>query len=178
MRFARALLLLVPLAFAPARAHAQQADPYTLQMVVSLLEGGWAGSRILTLLTAECVSFRVTAAAEADLRRAGADAALLNGLRNVCYRAPAAAPAAPTPPQQRGMVYIEGELPPGWSRVVNELPPNTNRTIDLTPGRPAVILVSAPGWCPARLEITMRGGDEHRWTPELRGRPWVGECGS
>jgi hypothetical protein len=172
----RPLLLSIVL-FAPwgAPLQAQEPEPYTLQMVVSLLEGGWAGSRILTLLKTECVSFRVNAATEVELRGAGADAPLLNGLRNVCYRGPA--PPAPRQTQQpRGFVYIEGEMPPGWQRVVNELPPNTNRTIDLTPGRPAIIVVTAPGWCTDRLEITLHAAEERRWTPVLRARPWIGDC--
>jgi hypothetical protein len=71
---------------------------------------------------------------------------------------------------------IEGELPPGWSRTVNQLPMNTNRTITLTPGRTATIVVSAPGWCSERVELALRAGEEHRWTPALRARPWVGGC--
>lgn len=161
-----------------AQAQAQSANPYTLQQVVTLLEGGWSSADILPMVRSDCISFRVTSQAEATLRRAGADDSLLTGLRSVCNRASGIAPARPGPsrPPAQGVVLIEGELPPGWTRIVNELAPNTNRTITLTPGRPAVIVVAAPGWCPDRIDLTLRAGEEHRWTPSLRARPWVGGC--
>jgi hypothetical protein len=159
----------------PAQAQARS-QPYTLSQIVSLLQGGWAGTDIIGMVREDCISFRVTGQNETALRRAGADAALLSGLRGVCFRGASPSSGNPTPPPARGIVLIEGELPPGWSRRVNDLPVSTNRRIDLTPGRTASIVVSAPGWCPARTEITLRAGEEQRWTPELRARPWIGGC--
>jgi hypothetical protein len=164
------LLALVGLpTMAQAQAQAQPANPYTLAQLVVLLEGGFSAGEVLRRVGAACISFRLTPAAEAELRKAGADDALLRELRSVCF-------LTPTPPPPRGMVAIIGELPPGWSRTVNDLPPSTNREIDLTPGRPAIITVTAPGWCPDRREVTLAQGDTVRWTPVLRGRPWVGGC--
>ena len=169
------LLVLSPLWLAPQAAHGQQNPPYTLQDVVLLVGGGHSAARILSRVETDCISFRVNDAAVAELEKAGADSALTTGLRDVCYRAIATQTAA-QPRQPQGVLEIIGELPPGWVRIVNELPPNTNRTITLTAGRPAVIIVTAPGWCPDRKELTMEGGEQQSWTPVLRGRPWVGSC--
>jgi hypothetical protein len=168
--------LAVPL---DASAQAQQTNPpYTVEDVLVLVQGGHSAARILTRVSADCISFRVDGAA-ADLRRAGADDALLEGLRKVCVRVPSRTlekSSGPTPTQQRGVLRIEGELPPGWMRKVNELPPNTNREIEMTPGRRNFITVSAPGWCPATKEVSVQAGEQGTWTPVLRARPWVGEC--
>lgn len=165
---------------AAARAQDRSTPPYTLQQVVALLEGGWAGADILPRLRDSCIAFRVTDSASETLRKAGADPALLGGLSSVCYRAESRSsspnPAPPPPPAPRGFVLIDGELPAGWSRAVNELPPSINRRIDLTPGRSATIVVSAPGWCPDRLEVTTKPGEEKHWSPALKGKPWVGGC--
>lgn len=164
------LLLVIGLLCVPERALAQT-NPYTVQQIVVLLEGGFSAAEVLRRVGTACIAFRINASAEAELRKAGADDALLRELRSVCYRG---GPAVPQPP--RGVVSIVGELPAGWVRIVNELAPSTNREIDLTPGRPAVITVTAPGWCPERKEVTLPPGDTLRWTPTLRGRPWVGRC--
>jgi hypothetical protein len=167
------VVLLALFAGSTAGAAAQQAGlPYTLAEVIDYIEAGWPADRLLPTLTQRCLDFRV-AQNEARLRRAGANAAMLTALRGVCYRGPV---QSQQQPQQQGQLHIRGELPPGWSRVANQLPPNTNRTVTLTPGRPAVIVVSAPGWCPDRLELTMTANEERDWTPALRGRPWVGGC--
>lgn len=177
----RAAMVLCALACAPAVAHAQDRSnaPFTLQQIVALLEGGLSGEAILPRIREACISFRMTDSNEDVLQQAGADAQFLAGLRTACNRAPAGAAstaAQPSRERERGYVRIEGALPPGWERKVNELPSSTNREIDLTPGRPAVILVGAPGWCPARLEVTMEPGEVRSWTPELRARSWVGGC--
>jgi hypothetical protein len=170
------VVLLVLLAGSAAAAAAQQTEaPYTLAEVMDYIEAGWPADRLVPTLNPRCLNFRV-AQNEAQLRRAGADAAMITALRSVCYRGPVQGPREQPQPQQ-GALHIRGELPPGWSRIVNQLPPNTNRTVTLTPGRPAVIIVAAPGWCPDRLELSMSANEERNWTPVLRGRPWVGECG-
>jgi hypothetical protein len=174
VRFAS--LACAALLWSPTVAAAQGGVPYTLDQIVALVEGDWSGTDILALVRDECISFRVTQPAESRLRSAGAGEALVTGLRDVCYRGAPAARTAPAAPSGQGVVLIEGYLPPGWARIVNELPPNTNRTITLTPGRPAVIVVGAPGWCPDRIDLTLGAGDERRWTPSLRARPWVGDC--
>jgi hypothetical protein len=170
-----ALLLLLPRASA---AQAQQTSPaYTLDDVVVLLQGGHSTARILARVTPDCIASRVDAAAAA-LRDAGADTALIDALRQVCYRAPAARAPAPAAAQSRdmGIFRIEGALPPGWVRIVNEIPPSTNREISMTPGRRNTVIVTAPGWCPHTIEITLQAGEQRAWTPILRARPWVGEC--
>lgn len=155
---------------------AQANAPYTLEDVLVLVQGGHSAARIVGRISGDCIDFRVDAAA-AQLRGAGADDALLTALRGVCYRAPrAATPVATGATPQRGFVRIEGELPPGWTRQVNELPPNTNREIDMTPGRRNFVTVTAPGWCPATLEVTVQAREQRGWKPVLRPRPWVGEC--
>lgn len=176
MRTLRApILFLILLLVAPRTAQGQQNPPYTLQDVLLLVGGGYSASRVLSRVESDCISFRVNESAVAELQKAGADSTLAAGLREVCYRAvPTRASAEPRQPQ--GVLEIVGELPPGWTRIVNELPPNTNRTITLTAGRPAVIIVTAPGWCPDRKELTMQGGEQQNWTPVLRGKPWVGSC--
>jgi hypothetical protein len=160
---------------APGAGAAQQttARPYVLEDIVVLLQGGHSTERILARVQSDCISFRVDAAA-ATLTRAGADQALISGLRGVCYRAPARAPAPAA--RDSGVVRIEGELPPGWWRSVNELPPSTNRQISMTPGRRNMVLVGAPGWCSDVIEIAVRAGEQRSWTPALRPRPWVGGC--
>ena len=163
---------------APQVLHAQTEPtnpPYSLRDVVLLVEGGHGASRILSRVGPDCISFRMNEAAEAELQQAGADAPLLAGLRDVCYRSIGPPPSGRQPAPQ-GVIEIVGELPPGWSRVVNQLAPSTVRTITLTAGRPAVIILLAPGWCPDRIELTMQAGEQRNWTPALRGKPWVGAC--
>jgi hypothetical protein len=171
MRLLRcAVPLLIGFLLLPATAQAQ-GTPFALQEVVEMLNANLSSAQILRTIGTACLTFRVNSA-EADLRRAKADDALITGLRAKCY----AAPPERAAPQARGIVSIIGPLPAGWSRVVNELPPSTNRQIDLTPGRQATIMVMAPGWCPDRTQVTMTAGDTVRWTPTLRGKPWVGGC--
>lgn len=169
------LLLAAVLATAPRDATAQQAaKPYTLEDVLTLLQGGFSGTRILSTIGEQCISFRV-ADAEQQLLGAGGDSALIAGLRNVCYRA-AAEPASTRNTPQRGYVHIIGDLPPGWTRKVNELPETTNRDIDMTPGRRNVVTVKAPGYCPYSIEISVEAGENRNLTPILRPRPWIGPC--
>jgi hypothetical protein len=165
--------LAMPLASA---AQAQQTTPaYTLDDVVVLLQGGHSTARILARVTPDCIAFRVDAAT-ATLREAGADNALIEALRQVCYRAPATRAAAQQQSREMGIFRIDGALPPGWVRIVNEIPPSTNREISMTAGRRNTVIVTAPGWCPHTIEITLRAGEQRAWTPVLRARPWVGEC--
>lgn len=177
MRTLRASILILCVII-PQSIHGQAEPtnpPYSLQDVVLLVEGGHGAARILSRVGTDCISFRLNEAAAAELTAAGANAALLEGLRGVCHRsnepAPTGRQAAP-----QGVVEIIGELPPGWYRVVNQLAPSTVRTITLTAGRPAVIIVAAPGWCPDRFELTMQAGERRNWVPALRGKPWVGQC--
>ena len=161
-----------------ARAQSSGSNPpLTLQQIILLLGSEWTTAEILELARADCISFNPVAA-EAELRRAGATPALLMGLRSVCNSANRERPSGPRPPasQPQGVLNIMGELPPEWSRIVNLLPPSNNRTITLTPGRAATIIVTAPGWCPDRIEVTLKSAETRAWTPNLRGRPWVGAC--
>src|SRR5215218_6227903 len=149
MRLSVGAISLLALAgiLAPREAEAQAAGsntPFTLQQIVSLLEGKWSGTEILEMVREDCIGFTVTSAAEAELRRAGADAALLTGLRSVCNSANRGRPAPRPTPVVQGTLSIVGELPPEWSRIVNQLPPSNNRTITLTPARAATVIVTAP----------------------------------
>ena len=172
-----AAVLLAALLTTNAVAHAQAArTSYRLDQVVTMLNGGMTTSQVLAAIRAGCVGFHLTGSADTELRRAGADAALLSGLRDMCNTAP---PRETDPgPDPRGLredtVLIEGTLPPGWSRVVNQLEPSQNRLITLT--RDGFVIVSAPGWCPARDTLVYRPGETTRWTPTLRARPWLGGC--
>lgn len=69
-----------------APAAQAQSNPYSLDQVVSLLQGGATGPRVIELVRSSCLSFRVTPAAEQRLRTAGADAQFLRSLRGVCAR--------------------------------------------------------------------------------------------
>jgi hypothetical protein len=178
LRVTSLLALVGVLAVGEARSQSAGSNaPFTLQQIISLLQGRWTGVEILAMVREDCISFSVTGAAEEALRRAGAGQALLTGLRAACNstnRERQPAPRAAAQPQ--GVINITGELPPEWSRIVNQLPPSNNRTITLTPGRAATIIVTAPGWCPDRIDVTLRSGETRPWTPNLRGRPWVGAC--
>jgi hypothetical protein len=162
------MAVLLALLSLPARAEAQQPRSFSLQHITELLRGAFATPEILQDVRGGCLAFAITTQNEQALRRAGADAALIRGLRGVRR--------CTTPPPPQALVLIEGDLPPGWSRSVNDGFVSTNRRIELSAGRPAVIVVGAPGWCPARTELTLRAGEEQRWTPELRARPWIGGC--
>ena len=82
----------------PARAATAQDDqPYSLSAVLSLLERGAAPARVLQLATARCVTFVVDPGTDRRLRQAGADTALVNGLRRACRQTtPTAAPTSGT----------------------------------------------------------------------------------
>jgi hypothetical protein len=159
---------------APVTAQ-QAASAYSLSDVLVLLQGGHSTPRILNRVREDCIAFRVDAAA-GELRNAGADQALLDGLQTICYRAPASRPAAAPAPRDSGYVSIEGPMPPGWTRIVNQSPPSANRQISMTPGRRNTVMITAPGWCPDVIEVTLQAGERRNWTPALRARPWVGDC--
>jgi hypothetical protein len=173
---AAAAIVLLQASGSPAAAQ-QGGSPYTLEDVLVLLQGGHSTPRILNRIREDCITFRVDAAA-AELRNAGADQALLDGLRGICFRGAAARQPAPTAAVDSGYVSIVGALPPGWNRIVNQIAPNANRQISMTPGRRNTVMITAPGWCAEVMEVTLRPGERREWTPVLRARPWVGECDS
>jgi hypothetical protein len=179
MRAARVVMVLfVGTLATPVSGTAQQAttpQPYTQTQVRQLLEAGIATARIIERLKADCIAFRVDAAA-AELRQAGADDALLTALRSVCYRAPRAGAAQPSANPQ-GFIRIDAsELPPGWARRVNALAPTTNAEISMTAGWRNTVVITAPGWCPLTVEMSVQAGEQRTWKPELRPRSWVGSC--
>lgn len=172
-----ALLVIAWLAL-PGGAAAQQSTAYPLDEVIDLLKAGASTAVILSTVRVDCISFRVQAAT-AELRRAGADDTLIRGLGEICTKLPARAVsggANQRSTREMGVVWIEGELPPGWMRQVNVLPPSTERQIEMTAGRHNVVTVFAPGWCPFTSEMSVEAREEKRWTPILRPRPWVGGC--
>lgn len=61
--------------------------PYTIDDVEAMVKNGVATTRIVQLSKQSCLRFRVDDATETRLRRVGADADLLNGLRQSCYSA-------------------------------------------------------------------------------------------
>jgi hypothetical protein len=167
------VLLLLAVAAVPrdVLAQARGTNPMQVSDVVDLLSARQPTAGILRLARETCIGFNVDAAA-AELRRAGADNALIQGLRGVCNRwvPPARAPV------DSGYVHIEGWLPPGWTRAVNQVPPTDQRRISMTPARANTVVVTAPGFCPETVVITVQAREERTWTPMLRARSWVGEC--
>ena len=171
MKILRVTLLLALIGVAtPGIASAQRAPSWSLDEVLLLLDAKLRTEQIMREIGSACLSFRMSSAEE-RIKQRGGDAALVAALTAQCFLAP-----QNNTPVRMGTVVIVGELPASWSRAVNQIPPNTNRTITLTPGRRALITVSAPGWCSDRLDITMTPGEERNWTPVLRPRPWVGSC--
>jgi hypothetical protein len=63
------------------------AKPYALEDIEAMVKNGVATARILELSKQSCLAFRVNDDADTRLRRVGADAALLAGLRQSCYSA-------------------------------------------------------------------------------------------
>ena len=61
--------------------------PYALEDIEAMVKNGVATARILELSKQSCLSFRMSDDADTRLRRVGADAALLSGLRQSCYSA-------------------------------------------------------------------------------------------
>jgi formylglycine-generating enzyme required for sulfatase activity len=69
----------------PMRAAGAQDDaPFSLSAVIALLHRGADSPRVLQLAMARCVAFGVDVTAERQLRQAGADTSLINGLRQAC----------------------------------------------------------------------------------------------
>jgi TM2 domain-containing membrane protein YozV len=89
------------LAVASVRAQSPGASkPYSLEDLTELVRNGVRTSRVLELVRADCISFRMDDKTETRLRRSGADAELLAGLRSVCQAGSSAAPAASPPPPE------------------------------------------------------------------------------
>jgi hypothetical protein len=174
----RALLFGCGLAAAALLPAPAQAQAVNLADVIVLIQRGpnvWPTPRILEVVRPQCIAFEMSNASVARLREAGADDALIAGLRSACNTT-APTTRGTTPPRQ-GVLEITGPLPRGWTRFVNALPPIENRTVTLTPTVPGTIVVTAPGWCPDTMRLTMQAATErHEWTPKLRPRPWVGGC--
>lgn len=61
--------------------------PYALDDIEAMVKNGVATTRVLELSKQSCLSFRMNDDADTRLRRVGADAALLSGLRQACYSA-------------------------------------------------------------------------------------------
>ncbi|HEX6533923.1 MAG TPA: S1C family serine protease [Gemmatimonadaceae bacterium] len=69
---------------APGIARAQASSAYSLDDIAGLLRSHVPSRRILALARENCLSFTMTPAATARLKRAGATASLLKGLAGVC----------------------------------------------------------------------------------------------
>lgn len=61
--------------------------PYTIDDIEAMVKNAVPTPRILDLSKKACLSFRMNDVSETRLRRIGADAELLNGLRTSCYAA-------------------------------------------------------------------------------------------
>src|SRR3712207_525594 len=82
-----------------------QGSPYSLDQVVSLLQGGATGPRVIELVGSNCLSFRVTPTAEQRLRTAGADAPLIRRLRGLCVKLSGAS-SSPAPTARRAETTV------------------------------------------------------------------------
>ena len=176
MRGIRVLLLAACAgAIGSSGAQAQTNQPYTLADIVDLVQGGHSAERILARVATDCISFRVNADAEEKLQK---EPALIAGLKQACYRAAPTTTGGRTPPPApvKGIIDIEGPLPPGWTRTANKLDPTVDRRITLTPGWAAVIVVRAPGWCADTLHVTLQSGQQQKWVPQMKPRSWVDPC--
>jgi hypothetical protein len=103
-------LLLLLGAFGGRRAHAQDAEagPLTLQAVVSALRQDVGSPRVLARATELCITFRVDARAERQIREAGGTAELVAGLRGVCTANPSTT-LSPATPGKDGPVAVSGD---------------------------------------------------------------------
>jgi hypothetical protein len=171
----RLVLMLLAVAVVPCDGAAQARRMNLMQVpdVVQLLSARQPNAGILRLAREACIGFNVDAAA-AELRRAGADDALIQGLRGVCNQSPA--PPTTAARVDSGYVHIEGWLPAGWSRAVNQAEPMDQRRISMTPGRVNTVVLTAPGFCPETVVISVEPREQRTWAPVLHPRPWVGEC--
>jgi len=70
-----------------APAPSAGAKPYTIDDVEAMVKNSVPSARIVELSKQACLSFRMNDDADTRLRRVGADAALLSGLRQSCYSA-------------------------------------------------------------------------------------------
>ena len=82
--------------FSPSEAKAQGGPPYTLDQVERLV-GRLSNEAILARVSRDCLSFTMDSEAEGRLRSAGADEALIEALRGVCYRGEEPEVAIPQP---------------------------------------------------------------------------------
>jgi hypothetical protein len=74
------------------------AQALTLNEVIELRRGGVPTTQILQSAREYCVAFVVADSAERELRSAGADSTLIEGLRTVCRASTVALASAPEPP--------------------------------------------------------------------------------
>lgn len=89
MWMTRVCLAVAALAAFALPARGQSATPLTLTEVLQLRRSGVPAAQILQTARLYCLAFAVTGEAERALRVAGADDALLEGLRGACPAAPA-----------------------------------------------------------------------------------------
>ena len=85
----KSAVVLVPALLAlPHPLPSQERPPVTLEQIEELLAARLAPGVILRMAGADCLAFRVDEDAERRLRAAGANAELVAGLREACYRGP------------------------------------------------------------------------------------------
>jgi hypothetical protein len=106
-------------ALLPATAQEQKKrEPLTEDEIIQLLQGGVPADRIQSLAQEFGISFQMTAAAERDLRGAGAPEALLQALRGAIPKPAAPKPSKPEPtPPAASPPILSIESTPGGAQV-------------------------------------------------------------
>jgi len=80
------------------RATAQSnPKPYTLDDVVAFVQNDVPAARVLSIVKSACINFKVSGSVAERLRSAGANDALIDGLRAACYRGASSKDVEPTP---------------------------------------------------------------------------------
>lgn len=101
--------------------HGQNVEPFTIEQVVILVEGGVSDERIIELISANCLASPINNTTERRLRRAQASSRLVTSLKRMCVanQRPERPPPASQPPPSRarrmpktfiGAEWHKGEL--------------------------------------------------------------------
>ena len=130
----------------PARA--QEARGMNVTQIERLFGAGVGAAQILQTAREACIDFRLDAAIEERLTRAGANTEFLTALRQVCYRGPVTPPVQPQPqpqPQPR-TTTTPAQMPqysPGSAMTRSLLVPGLGQFYT---GRPALGAVFLAAW--------------------------------
>jgi len=141
----KAAHFIVPVLLAlPHPGSSQERVPFTLEQIEELLAAHLAPSVILQMAGADCVAFKVDEGVEGRLRAAGASAALITGLRGVCYRGPEPERrAVPETPPTTASPASSLRLDPGSAALRSLAVPGLGQFYT---GRPVVGAAFLAGW--------------------------------